>query len=255
MTDRSLRAHALELLVLLTLACAAIAALPMHAGLWGWSWDALNHHVYLGHISESPRWHLDVQPASIQSWQYPYLYWPVYRLALLPIPGAWAGALWAAALVALLLPPLWLCSLRLLPPAETPAQGVFERTVACALGLGSAVLVSALTTTANDPLATVPVLWALALMAVPEPGHTRSAWAAALWGAACAFKLSNALALPLLLVWWWQGGRRPVTLTRALALAGGATAGFVLTYLPWGWQLWQQTGNPFYPFLQHWLGG
>jgi hypothetical protein len=249
------RAQALELLAFAALASAAFAALPLHAGLWGWSWDALNHHVYLGYISEQPRWQLDVQPASVQSWQYPYLYWPVYRLSLLPISGAWAGALWAVLLVSLLLPPLWLCSLRLLHTAETPAQGVFERAVACVLGLGSAVVVSSTTTTANDPLAAVPVLWAVALMAVPEPGHRRAAAAAALWGVACAFKLSNALALPLLLVWWWQGSRRPLGLRRAVALTGGAVLGFAGAYAPWGWQLWQQTGNPFYPFFQQWLGG
>jgi hypothetical protein len=118
------------------------------------------------------------------------------------------------------------------------------------LGLLSLIVLAALDTTANDPLACVPLLWAVALMAVPQAPDRRAAWAAALWGISTAFKLSNALALPLLLVWWWTSPGWPLPLRRGLALGAGATAGFVVAYAPWGWQLWSQTGNPFYPFLQ-----
>lgn len=252
------RALWLELLGITTLCATAIAALPLHAGVWGWSWDALNHHVYLGLISESPRWHLDVTPASVQSWQYPYLYWPVYRLSLLPVHGAVLGALWGAFLGALIVPPVWLASRRLLAGAgaaeDVSAQATFERGAACALSLLSLVVLSSMGTTANDPLATVPLLWALALMATPEPSNRSAACAAALWGVSSAFKLSNALAIPLLLVWWWRGPGWPLGLRRGLGIGVGAVAGFVLAYAPWGWQLWRQTGNPFYPFVQGLFG-
>jgi len=238
---------------------ALMAALPLQAGIWGWSWDALNHHVYLGLISEAPRWDLDVTAASVQGWQYPYLYWPVYRLTLLPLHGAVAGALWAAFLCVLIVPPLWLTSLRLLPQKESTkrgaAQAVFERSAACALALMSVVVLSSLGTTANDPLAAVPLLWAVALMAAPFPSDRRAAAAAALWGVSSAFKLSNALAIPLLLVWWWRGPGWPLPLRRGLGIAAGACTGFALAYAPWGWQLWQHTGNPFYPFFQRIFGG
>lgn len=252
------RAHWAELFGITALFAALMAALPLHAGLWGWSWDALNHHVYLGLISESPRWDLDVTAASVQGWQYPYLYWPVYRLALLPLDGAMAGALWAAFLCALIVPPVWLISLRLLPQADTSragaAQAVFERSAACALALLSLVVLSSLGTTANDPLAAVPLLWALALMATPDASDRRAAAAAALWGVSCAFKLSNALAIPLLLVWWWRKPGWPLPWRRGLGLAIGGLAGFTLAYAPWGWQLWRQMGNPFYPFFQSVFG-
>jgi hypothetical protein len=253
------RAHWLELLGITALCGALVAWLPLHAGVWGWSWDALNHHVYLGLISESPRWHLDVTAASVQGWQYPYLYWPVYRLSLLPVHGAVAGALWAAFLAALIVPPIWLTSLRLLPRQDMSgagaAQAIFERSAACALALLSLVVLSSFGTTANDPLAAVPLLWALAVMSAPAPGDRQAAAAAALWGVSSAFKLSNALAIPLLLVWWWRSPGWPLPWRRGLGIGAGAVAGFALAYAPWGWQLWQQTGNPFYPFFQRWFGG
>ena len=248
------RAHGAELFVITALCALLAGTLPLYAGAWGFSWDALNHHIYLGLISEAPRWHLDVTAASVQGWQYPYLYWPVYRLALLPLPGAVAGALWAALLCALIVPPIWVTSLRLLPQAGAAAQAVFERSAACVLALLSLVVLSSLSTTANDPLAAVPLLWGVALMAAPAAGNSRAAVAAALWGISTAFKLSNALALPLLLVWWWRSSGWPLPIRRGLAIAAGAVAGFVLAYAPWGWQLWQQMGNPFYPFLQSVFG-
>ena len=65
-------------LLLLTLAAAVVAAaVPLCTGYMALSWDALNHHIYLGFIAENPRWHLDVLPASVQTYQFPYLYWPV----------------------------------------------------------------------------------------------------------------------------------------------------------------------------------
>lgn len=252
------RAHWAELFGITMVCAALVAALPLHAGVWGWSWDALNHHIYLGLISESPRWHLDVTAASVQGWQYPYLYWPVYRLALLPLDGAVAGAVWSSFLCALLVPPVWVTSLRLLPQSDTSAvgamQSVFERSAACALALLSLVVLSSLSTTANDPLAAVPLLWALALMAAPVASDRRAAAAAALWGIGCAFKLSNALAIPLLLAWWWRSPGWPLPFRRGAGIALGAMAGFALAYAPWGWQLWQQMGNPFYPFFQELLG-
>ena len=249
------RAHWIELLVVTAAAAAGVAAIPLAAGVWGWSWDALNHHVYLGYISEAPRWQLDVVPASAQGWQYPYLYWPVYRLTLLPVDGAVAGALWGAFLAACLVPPVWMVSLRLLPEQGSRAQAVFERSAATALALASVLVLSALGTTANDPLAAVPLLWGIAAMAVPQPNDHRAAVAAGLWGVSTAFKLSNGLAIPLLLVWWWRSPGWPLPLKRGVWIAAGALVGFTLAYVPWGWQVWQQTGNPIYPFLGTWFGG
>lgn len=243
------RALWIELLLVSALCATAAALLAIAPGHWGWSWDALNHHVYLGHIAGTPRWHLDVMAANVQSLQYPYLYWPVAKLAQSPLDGAQAAALWGSALALLLVPPLWLISWRLLPAQGHPVQAVFERCAATLLGASSVVVIASLGTTANDPLATVPLLWALAWMAAPQTSDRRAALAASLWGVSVAFKLSNVLALPMLLVWWWRGRPKPLPLRRGVGIAVGAALGYSLAYAPWGWQLWVWSGNPFYPFL------
>lgn len=247
-----------ELAVLTLLASSLVAAVPLFAGEWAWSWDALNHHVYLGYIAQHPRWHLDAAAASVQGYQYPYLYWPIYWLSTLPITGTTAGAIWGAFLAAMLTVPTWVASLHLLQADKNPWQALFDRSAACTLALGSIVVLSAVNTTANDPLTAVPIIWAVALMAVPQTSDRRAAAAAALWGVATAFKLSNGLFLPLLLLWWWvpRWARQDFGwLRRGLGIAAGATLGFALTYAPWGWQLWQQTGNPFYPLFRGIFGG
>jgi hypothetical protein len=249
------RSLALELLVLTLLAAAGAAALPLAAGEFAWSWDALNHHIYLGLTAEQSRWELDVIPASYQTYQYPYLYWPIYRLSLLDLSCAAVGALWSGGQAALLLPPVWWISWRLLPASGSALPSWLERSLACALAFMSLVILSSLETTANDLLAAVPMLWALALWFHPDRSLGRCASAAALLGCAMAFKLSNALFLPLLLVWWWAPGEGLSTAwRRAVAMGLGVCLGFGLAYGPWGWQLWQHTGNPFYPFLSAYFG-
>lgn len=247
MTRPMTRRLAAELLLLTIAAAAAAAALPLDAGYFGWSWDALNHHIYLGLMAESPRFDRDVIAASYQSYQYPYLYWPVYRMSLLDAPGGVVGAGWAALQAALLLPPVWLMSLRVLPAREQALIATAERVTACALAFTSTIVVAGLETTASDLLAAVPLLWAFAVMA-GEPSTDRRAFTAAvLWGVSAAFKLSNAIFLPLLLLWWWLAGCGQPSLRRGCLIAAGAIVGFGVMYAPWGWQLWKLTGNPFYP--------
>ena len=249
------RSRAIELLLISLLAIAAAAALPLSQGQFFWSWDALNHHVYLGLVAEQPRWELDVIPASFQSYQYPYLYWPIYRLSLWPISGAALGAIWAALQAGMLLPPLWLISVRLLPDEGPAWQGVLWRALGCALGAMSLIVIAGLESTANDLLAAVPLLWAIAVGLQDKPTQRQAFVAAALWGVATAFKWSNGLALPWLLLWWWVSQRPQWPWRRGLALSLGAVTGFAVAYAPWGLQLWRVTGNPFYPMFTSVFGG
>jgi len=242
--------------LLTTGAIAALAALlPWHAGFLGWSWDALNHHVYLGFTADSPRWHLDVIPASVQTYQYPYLYWPVYKLSQWQGSAVAAAAAWSAFQAAMLALPVWLISFRLLPPQPTALENTACRVLACASAFMSMVVLAALQTTANDLLVAVPLLWALALSLHPHFNNQRAAGAAALVGAATAFKLSSGLFLPWLLLWCWSPQAPRGLATRMALIALGAAAGFLLAYLPWGWQLWRLSGNPMHPLFGPWLGG
>ena len=243
-----------EALIFVVLAAVLAAGIPLSEGAFYWSWDALNHHVYLGLTAEQPRWHLDVMAASGQSYQYPYLYWPVYKLPQWFSTGAAAGAAWSAASAALLALPTWLICLRLLPnDGSRWWHGVLERAAACGFAAMSTVMLIGLETSASDVLAAVPLLWAV-WVALGTRTQRQAFWAAALWGVSVAFKLSNGLFLPLLLFWWWQPQVPRLPWRRGLALAAGASLGFLALYAPWGWQLWQLTGNPLYPFLGNLLG-
>jgi hypothetical protein len=240
-----------ELLVLTLLAALGASALAWQIGQWGWNWDAINHHVYLGLTAEQPRWSLDVLAAGTQVYQYPYLYWPVYKIAQMSGSGLAAAVGWSAAQAALLLPPVWLMAHRLI---DTGAMARWEaallRSGACVLAFLNAIVLHGLGMTSNDLLAALPLLWAVAL----QCGHSRSdklaLVCAALWGVSTAFKWSNGLMLPVLLFWWWQSERPHLPWRRGLALAAGAVLGFGLVYLPWGLQLWAVRGNPFYPFFR-----
>ncbi len=242
-------------------ALASITCLALNAGYSAWTWDALNHHVYLGLVADSPRWHLDVSAAASQTYQYPYLYWPAYRLSLVSGSGATASAFLMGIQTALVVPPVWLLSYRLIPDGGTPWLSRGLRLFACMFALISLPVLASLGTTANDVLAGVPVLWAIALT-IGYPGSRRAALAGAtLLGVSIAFKYSNVLFLPLLFFAWWQPDSRELRGLQRLPIKHGfaiglvTASGFIVAYAPWGWQLWRVTGNPFYPHFSQFLGG
>lgn len=245
------RRHWLELVAVTLLAAIAAACLPAMAGRFEWSWDAINHQVYLGMTAEHPRWQLDVMAANSQTYQYPYLYWPVYRMALLDAQGVWVAAAWAATQAACVMPPVWWAAYRLLPQQGSSAEAAIERVAACVLGAMSGVICSSLETTANDLLAATPLLWAVAIGLKPDASGRRLLAVGALFGVAVAFKFSNVVFVPLLLVWWFQARAPYLSVRRGLLLWGGAAAGFLAAYFPWGWQLWARMGHPLYPYLGH----
>lgn len=240
----------IEALLLTILAAALMAAWSFLRGSFGWSWDALNHHIYLGMTAETPRWSKDVAAAASQTYQHPYLYWPIYRLSLLNGSGALVSAAWTATQTVLTMMPVWALIYQMLPDAEKAWEARACRALAFFLALASLPVLGVLRTTANDALAAVPLLWALAI-GLGFPGRFSAAvGSAGLVGVAVAFKLSNVLFLPMLAVIWWQPSppRLPLRLVGSMALA--AVVGFGITYTPWGWQLWRETGNPFYPHLE-----
>lgn len=246
----------IELLALVLLAWAAFIAIPLTLGGISLSWDALNHHVYLGWIADHPRFDRDYLAASGQSFQYPYLYWPFFKLFEAGIPGRWAGAV----LVTLYLPAvpaLWLLARRMVPDRD--AYGLAMRATAVLLAFASGLVLSLFDTTASDLYAAIPLVWAVALAfeasegrAAGQPQSMRLLVLSGLCaGLAVAFKLSNgplALVLPLL---WLRGEARQGRRLGQLLLAGIATlAGVALGYGRWGWLLWQHYGNPVYPFYE-----
>lgn len=243
-----------ELFLVTVLAWFSFVVFTLSAGGMSLSWDALNHHIYLGWIADQSRFDKDFMPAGYQSLQFPYLYWPVYKLAVGGASAATAGVV-LASLHLLAVPAVWMISRCLIPAATWDA--VVMRGIAVALAFVSGAVLSLFDASSNDLLAAIPLVWAIALSlhaAAPgrAPRHSLLlvAISGLLAGASVGLKFSNgpvAILLPLL----WLFVPAPTWTSRALSVTAGCAAtlaGAVLVYGYWGWLLWQQFGNPVYPF-------
>lgn len=231
----------------------ALLLLSASEGGIGLSWDALNHHIYLGWTAQGHRLDQDALPAAFQSLQFPYLYWPAYQLAIHGAGPVQAAAV-LSALHALAVPAVWLIARALIPGGSVEAMAL--RSAAVVLAFLSGVVLALTDNTANDLLAAIPLVWAIAVALqahdpqVPSPARRRRVLVSGLLaGLATTFKFSNgplALLLPLV----WVMGEGPLRWRVAQVMRGGiaTVAGFALTYGYWGWQLWTRFGNPLYPF-------
>ena len=241
------------------LAWLAFVSIPLSLGGIGISWDALNHHIYLGWTAEHARFDRDFLAASYQSFQFPYLYWPVYKLSASGLSGAWSGAA-LATLHWMAVPPVWMMA-RVCIPGEQWLD-VFMRMLAVVLAFLTGLVLSLFDSTSNDLLAAIPFVWALALAlqpldkARPQKLLTRNTvlWSGMLAGVSVACKLSNGpLALLLPGLWVLSASSSNERVMNAI-LGGMATmAGFILAYGYWGWELWIHFGNPIYPFYDPWF--
>jgi hypothetical protein len=238
------------------LAWLGFIAIPLAQAAIGLSWDALNHHIYLGWMADAPRFERDLFAAGGQSYQYPYLYWPVYKLAALGWPGAWAGVA-LATLHLITVPPVWMLA-RLCMPDATVFDALM-RGMAVAMAFMTGVVLSQFDSTSNDLMATAPLVWALALAFMPldprRPGWlapVRSvALSGLLAGTSVAFKLSNGpLVLAVMpLVWLLAARGAPAARILHVALGAAMTVlGWSVAYAAWGLALWNEFGNPIYPF-------
>ena len=248
----------LELPVIVLAMWLIFISVPLYLGQVGLGWDALNHQIYLGWVADSPRFDKDYMAASLQSYQFPYLYWPVYKLAAMGVSGLTAGIV-LSSLHLIAVPPVWMMAKAVIPGTDPFSMAL--RAAAVALAFMSAVPLKTLEATGNDLLAAAPMLWAIALAfkaiarEKSELAHSiarLSIFSGLLGGVAVACKLSNG-PLVLLIPWLFlicQG--RPIErfgwmLINAVAIG----AGFCVAYGYWGYQLWLQFGNPLFPFYDN----
>jgi hypothetical protein len=236
--------------VVFLLGTLGLVAIPLWLGYIGISWDAVNHHFYLGWTAEHPRFDQDYLAASYQGYQFPYLYWPVYKLAMAGVSGVTAGVV-LALLHATAIPAIWMIARNCVPGEDWFSAGM--RALAVLLAFMSGLVLSLFETTSNDLLASIPLLWAYAFglrpLAVPQASPLRCALVSGLFaGVAVAFKLSNGpLALMLPLLWVWSRGTPPQRLARCILAGVCLLASCFVVYGYWGWQLWTHYGNPIYP--------
>lgn len=244
-----------ECVLVCLLGWLAFVAVPLGLGQVSLGWDALNHHVYLGWNAERSRLAQDFWAASSQSYQYPYTYWPLYKMAVLGWSGLWAGAV-LGTLNALVLPALWMVA-RVCIPGPAPFDTLI-RMAGVAMACLSGVLLSLLDATQNDLAAAIPLVWAFALALWPlrtgaKPLSVGYAVVLAGWlaGVSVAIKLSSGpLAILMPLLWLCQPGPWWLRLRRAALGSAMTVLGYVVAYAPWGWQLWQQFGSPTYPMYE-----
>jgi hypothetical protein len=249
-----------ELLVVVIGVWLALAAIPIGLGGIGISWDALNHHVYLGWTAFSPRFDRDWVAASYQAYTWPYLYWPFYKLVELQVPGMWAGVVLVSLHVPVV-PALWIIARACVP--ERSWEGTALRAGAVLLAFLGQLTLSLMDTTANDLYAASPLVWAVALGLLASQDSPPLAWltpgravalSGVLAGISVAFKLSNGpLVLVLPVVWVLVPGSAFERLRHVFLGTAWSIAGFVLAYGWWGWDMWQFFGNPLYPFGEEWF--
>ncbi len=243
-------------LTLVTLAMWLVfISIPLYLGRIGLSWDGLNHQIYLGWVADNSRFDKDYMAASLQSYQFPYLYWPVYKLAITGVSGVTAGVI-LSTLHLITVPPVWLVAKALIPGED--ALSIALRAAAVALAFMSAVPLKTLEATGNDLLAAAPMLWAVAVafkaMNRDNAKTTISVSKAAvlsglLGGVAVACKLSNGPLVVLLPgLFLFCQGTTSERLKWTVINAAAVGLGFGVTYGFWGYQLWLQFGNPLFPF-------
>lgn len=248
-----------ELFFLILLAGLVFCGVPLMLGHIGFSWDGLNHHIYLGWSAEHERFGRDIQAAGTQVYQFPYLYWLPYRLMEANIDGALAGAIINTQYL-LSVPAVWLIC-----KAGMPQDTVFDqlcRVIGSILAFASCVSLSFLDTTANDWIAAIPMLWAVAFTVLPSEdtqnqaqtskinGLSKFIAAGFFVGMAVSFKLSNgplSIVFPACWMYFASGGlvkKSMYTICACLSVL----LGFVVVYGYWGAILWHYFGNPIYPY-------
>lgn len=218
------------------------------------NWDLLNYHLYnpLALLADRSG---DIAPPGAQVFFNPAADLPFFGLlrglnerpfliaALMGLPAG------AAAFLVLSLARVVLREAGAEPP------GLLAGLAAAGAATGAGFR-SQIGTTHNDLLTAVPLLAAvlLALRAAlaPRPSPAGALLlAGSLAGAAVGLKLTNApfavaLAAALAAALWT--GKRPMARPLALLFGGGAL-GFGLAAGPWMLRLWQEWGNPFFPFF------
>ena len=218
------------------------------------NWDLKNYHLYAPYALLHGRMFFDIAPAQAQSFFNPTLHLPhqILFFALNNHPRVFAFIMGfpAGVLVFLVLRIAWEHATRLLPRGGmawslTLVAGLLAATGATVLpgvGLSSFdVLVAA-------PLA-LAYLLVLRATAVRDAGGVVRAWPLAVAGLSAGLIAGLKLtALPFAAA---IGVMLLVTLgLRAAIIAGLAMiGGFLLSFGPFAWQLWVETGNPIFPYF------
>ncbi len=216
------------------------------------NWDLLNYHLYVGLHASGDTLATDFFPASSQSYLAPYGYWPLAKMVAAKWPAMVVGSVLAAihSLAAIV---TWFLSKQLFPGAS--GRAVMLRAAATVIAVACPLVLTAVGTSFIDLTAGVPTVLGVALLlnalASNQSRTLTVALAGLCFGLASALKLSSApfavaAFLSLMILWFL----RPDVRWRSLLVFGSAmAAGFIFGYGYWGFQLWREFGNPFFPLF------
>lgn len=238
--------------MIVPLLCAAISVLGgREAG-----WDLRNYHWYNPYAFLQQRLGFDLAVGHHSTYYNPLSDLPLHLIAT-HAPG-WVGGLYLGALHGLALGLIGLLAWQWSSNAE--AQGLLtrrERTGLCFMLMLSAAAgggaISMLGSTSNDVAAAVGSLAALSIL-LNQQGRAQTSivllgCAGLLAGLAAGLKLTHAIYAVGVCAATFTVDRGTRRLPPPIIVAAGCAVGFLLTAGYWMWQMWQFSGNPFFPYF------
>ena len=204
------------------------------------NWDWQNYHEYGAFALIKGRFNEDVAPGGIQTFLNPLAYLPPYLLR--HYVGAPSWGMMLGAIHGLNLALIFWLSRSLLNGAAT-AWMLAASVVIAAFG---PMTLSEVGTSFADILTALPVIAGVGLMLSAEPQHrARLVIAGILIGGAAGLKLTNMVFFVGAVASFLFAARPRMAL--AWFAVGGAIGGLG-TGGAWSWMLWEQFGNPLFPF-------
>ena len=204
------------------------------------NWDWQNYHEYGAFALVNGRFGEDVAPGGIQSFLNPLAYLPAYLLRHHVGAPFWAMILGAIHGLNLALI-YWLA--RSILGSAGNGWTITASVVIAAFG---PMTLSEVGTSFADVLTAMPVIAGLGLILTANAEHrTHHVVAGILIGAAVGLKLTNMIFFVAAVASFLFAARPLVALSY---FAVGAAIGGLATGGAWAWMLWQQFGNPMFPF-------
>lgn len=217
------------------------------------SWDFRNYHWYGPYALLNGRAGLDVAVAHLGSWYNPYLDVPFYLLAT--SAPAWLALAVMGAVHGANIVPLYLLARHSLRVADAP---LWAGALAI-MGQTGALTLTETGTTYYDNVVSLFALSALAILVVKrETLRAGPLKQVALLSAVAGFITGITMGLKLPAMPFCAGfaaallalgGSHRHLLVRLAAGGIGGVAGVALFAAPWMWSVYQQTGNPLFPYF------
>ena len=217
------------------------------------NWDQLNYHFYSAYDLLDGRLHKDFMAASIQGYLNPLAYVPFYLMVM----HNWHSILIASVLAcahSLNLILIYRICITSIAPNHAGARTTAA--LGTALAFLSPVYLLEVGTSFIDITTALPVLLGLLLILRCRHLHTGRTWshpallAGICLGGATGLKLTNVIYGPACAIaLFFLVPDQKTFWKHTLLLTAGTLFGILVTYGYWGWALWLEFRNPFFPYF------